>query len=119
MYCIRCGKEMEEGALHCVHCGAAVAGEQPAPEATVIPAEYRPMSPWAYFGLSLLFSIPFIGFIFLLVFTFDKSNINRRNYVLSYWISAAISIGLFILILILAAILGFGMIDIIDEILLF
>ncbi len=45
----------------------------------------RPLSPWEYFGYSILFNIPFIGFILLIVFSIDDSNINRRNYARSFW----------------------------------
>ena len=30
--------------------------------------KYKPLSPWAYFGYNILFSIPVIGFILLIVF---------------------------------------------------
>ena len=49
------------------------------------PEQYRPLSPWAYFGYSLLFSIPVIGLIFLLIYSFDDSRINRRNFARSYF----------------------------------
>lgn len=47
--------------------------------------KYKPLSPWAYFGYSLLFSIPLVGFILLIVFSFSDENINRRNYARSFW----------------------------------
>jgi len=47
--------------------------------------QFRPLSPWAYVGYSILFSIPIVGFILLIVFTFSHSNINRRSYARSYW----------------------------------
>ena len=47
--------------------------------------QLKPLSPWAYFGLQILFSIPVIGFIFLVVFSISGSNINRRNFARSYW----------------------------------
>ena len=50
-----------------------------------IPYNYKPLSPWAYFGYQLLFTIPLIGFIFLLVFAFNNDNINRRNFARSYF----------------------------------
>lgn len=50
-----------------------------------IPSQYRPLSPWAYFGYNLLFAIPLIGFIFLIIFAFDNSNLNRRNYARSFF----------------------------------
>lgn len=51
----------------------------------VVPPQYKPLGAWAYFGYSLLFSIPLLGFILLIVFSFSDSNINRRNFARSYW----------------------------------
>ena len=50
-----------------------------------IPDQYRPLGAWTYFGLNVLFSIPIIGFIFLLICSFSDQNINRRNFARSYW----------------------------------
>ncbi len=61
---------------------------------------YAPLSPWTYWGLSLLYAIPVIGFIFLIVFSFDKSNINRRNFTRSYWCWLIVVV---VVVLILAA----------------
>ena len=47
--------------------------------------QYAPLSPWAYFGLQILFSIPIVGFVFLIVFSISSGNINRRNFARSYW----------------------------------
>lgn len=47
--------------------------------------QFRPLSAWAYFGYALLFAIPVVGIIFLLVFTFDTGNLNRRSFARSYW----------------------------------
>ncbi|MBO4322377.1 MAG: hypothetical protein J5919_05185 [Clostridia bacterium] len=47
--------------------------------------QLKPLSPWAYFGLQILFSIPILGFIFLIVFSISSANINRRNFARSYW----------------------------------
>lgn len=69
-----------------------------------IPPHYRPLSPWAYFGYNILFAIPIIGLIFLIVYAFNDSNINRKNYARSFFIS-------WILIIIVVAIfaaIGFG-----------
>ncbi len=60
------------------------------------PKKYAPLSAWAYFGLSVLYAIPFIGFIFLLIHTFSDSNVNRRSFARSYWCKALV---LFILVL--------------------
>lgn len=49
------------------------------------PDAFKPLSPWAYFGLSILFSLPVVGFIFLIIFSVSDANINRRNFARSYW----------------------------------
>jgi hypothetical protein len=51
-----------------------------------LPEKYRPLSAWAYFGYSLLYSIPLIGFVFMILFALDSSNINRRNFTRSFFI---------------------------------
>ena len=50
-----------------------------------LPNEYKPIKAWGYFGYNLLFSIPLVGFILLIVYSFDNSNINRRNYARSFF----------------------------------
>ncbi len=50
-----------------------------------LPEKYRPLGAWAYFGYSILFSIPVIGFIFLIIFSFSSGNINRRSFARSYF----------------------------------
>ena len=65
-----------------------------------LPEQYRPLSPWAYFGLQLLFCIPVVGFVFLIVFSFSRGNINRRNFARSYFCVYVI-IGIILLICLL------------------
>ena len=63
------------------------------------PEEYRPLGAWAYFGYSILFSIPVIGLRVNLVLCFSDGNINRRNYARSFWCAyllAAIIIAVFL-----------------------
>ena len=50
-----------------------------------LPEKYRPLGAWGYFGYSILFAIPLIGFICLIVFSFSSSNINRRSFARSYF----------------------------------
>ena len=51
-----------------------------------IPEEYKPISMWGYFGYQILFSIPIIGFIFLLVYALGGTkNINVKNFARSYF----------------------------------
>ena len=56
-----------------------------------VPPEFRPLGAWAYIGYSLLFSLPVVGWIFVIVFSFSGSNINRRNYARSHLIVLLIS----------------------------
>ena len=93
MFCSKCGKEVKPGIKFCDGCGYPVktTPEQqnepiftPAP-APVVPEENRPLGPWAYFGYGLLFSLPFVGFILLIVFSFAGRNVNRKNFARSYW----------------------------------
>ena len=72
-----------------------------------LPREYRPLSPWAYFGYSILFSIPFIGFICLIVFALSGDNINRRNFARSFFCIYAVVIILAIILAVSGASLGF------------
>lgn len=69
-----------------------------------IPPYYRPLSPWAYFGYNILFAIPLIGWIFLIIFAFDNSNINRKNYARSFFVVYL----LIIIIVVIFAAVGFG-----------
>lgn len=62
-----------------------------------LPEKYRPLSPWAYFGYTILFAIPVVGFILLVVFSLIGGNVNRRNFARSYF---CIYVLLFILFLI-------------------
>lgn len=71
-----------------------------------IPSEYRVLSPWAYFGYSILFAIPLIGFILAIVFAFDNSNLNRRNFARSYFCGLLIAV---ILIVLFVVLVGAGM----------
>ena len=57
-----------------------------------LPYEYQPLSPWAYFGWSLVFNIPIIGLVALIILSFSDSNINRRNYARSYFCVLAIAL---------------------------
>lgn len=71
-----------------------------------IPSEYRVLSPWAYFGYSILFAIPLIGFVLAIVFAFDNSNLNRRSFARSYFCGLLIAV---ILIVLFVVLVGAGM----------
>ena len=63
-------------------------------ENLVIPASYRPTGGFGYFGYSLLFMIPVIGWIAAFVFSFNNHNISRRNFArcASIWIILCIAV---------------------------
>ena len=69
-----------------------------------IPSKYKPLSPWAYIGYQLLFSIPVIGIIALIVFAFNNDNINRKNFARSYFCIYLLVVIVFAII----AMLGLG-----------
>ena len=51
----------------------------------MMPDKYKPISPFGYIGYQILFSIPVLGFIFLIIFSISGGNINRRNFARSYF----------------------------------
>ena len=68
------------------------------------PEEFRPVTAWGYVGYTLLYLIPFVGWIFLLVFTFSRKNIPRRCFARSFWCwLALVIIDVLLLVLALAA----------------
>ncbi len=69
-------------------------------------SQLEPLSPWAYFGLSILFALPVIGFIFLIVFSVSNDNINRRNYARSFWCALIIALALSLVLFIIALVTG-------------
>ncbi len=65
-----------------------------------IPSEYQPISMWGYFGYQILFSIPCIGFICLLVFSFGGTqNKNLKNFARSYFCFLIVAAVLMVIIL--------------------
>ena len=52
---------------------------------TVIPATHKPISAWGYFGYRLLYSIPVIGWIFLIIHAIGAYNVNVRRHARSYF----------------------------------
>ena len=72
-----------------------------------IPPEYKPISMWGYFGYSLLFNIPLIGFILLIVFSVGGTkNYNLRNYARSFFCWIIIAVVIFIIAIIAAGGIG-------------
>lgn len=121
MYCNHCGTQIEDNAAFCPTCGAST---QPEPAATptpapapvihksteitpdMLPEQYRPLSPWAYFGLQILFAVPIVGLIFLIIYSINRSNYNRRAFARSYWCGLILVGALLVVILVLGLLFG-------------
>ena len=67
---------------------------------------YRPLSAWGYFGLKILFAIPIVGFVFLIVFSISRGNINRRSFARSYWCAYIIIGGIILTVFLIALATG-------------
>ena len=63
------------------------------------PEAFRPLSPWAYFGWGIVYSIPIVGLVFLIIHSFSSTNINRRNYARSFFCALVLSMILFVICL--------------------
>jgi len=122
MNCPNCGAPLAEGAQFCTSCGTKLQStQQPTyqtqntaqggyaqptypPQGYAYPPQgyvqqnaapdgpYRVLGAWAYWGLTLLYSLPLIGWIFALVFACSNTNINRRNHARAYWITVLIAV---------------------------
>ena len=73
--------------------------------------KYAPLSPWAYFGLEMLFNIPVLGFVFLVVFSLSSGNINRRNFARSHFCVLVILLVIALIVVLIAG--GSGLLTVI------
>ena len=64
-----------------------------------LPSQYKPLSPWGYFWLQILFSLPGVGFVFLIIFSISGSNVNRRNFARSYFCVLVLAIIVVVIIM--------------------
>ena len=71
-----------------------------------LPEAYRPLSPWSYFGLGILYSLPLVGWIFLIVHAIGSTNLNRRNYARSYFCVYVLAIILIAVLAVTGALSG-------------
>lgn len=131
MICKNCGETIPDDVSFCTSCGTNVvpqaptepvpapeapasAPEKPAQPATVaIPRAYKPLSPWAFYGLSILFHIPILDFILLILFsTKTARNLSLRNYARSHWcrllVRVIIVALLILLVIVFALVFGFS-----------
>ena len=70
-----------------------------------LPAEFKPIGAWSYFWLGILYTLPIIGFIFLLIHTFGAKNVNVKSFARSHWIPVLLSGSLILILLIIGGIL--------------
>lgn len=127
--CPYCGEQISQDSSFCTHCGAKLSEQQSntaqqntsAPRYNAPPVMYaavpqeitedqlpyrlKPLSPWTYWGLNILFMIPIIGFICLVIFALSDDNINRRNYARSFFCTLLISV-IIIIVLAVTGLLG-------------
>lgn len=106
MNCPNCGSPIEPAATFCTNCGTHLSNIPPRQPTPGVPSEYKPISPWGYVGLNILFAIPIVGFILLIVFSFSKANLNRRNYARSFWCVLLLAIILIVALAIIGALTG-------------
>ena len=71
-----------------------------------LPEAYRPLSPWSYFGLGILYSLPLVGWIFLIVHAIGSTNLNCRNYARSYFCVYVLAIILIAVLAVTGALSG-------------
>lgn len=109
--CTSCGKELPDGVDFCPECGSKVENTDGKTVLNSIPVimenDSKIVSTGAYFGLMLLFAIPFIGFIACLIISFTSKNKNIKHYaraVLIWTIIVAI-------ITIILSIIGYLLLD--------
>ena len=73
-----------------------------------LPPELRPLSPWTYFGLDILYAIPLIGFIFLICHALGSTNVNKRNFARSFFCVYVIALILILILIFSGALTGLG-----------
>ena len=106
MNCPQCGTPIEPAATYCTNCGCHLTNIPPQQSISGVPKEYKPVSPWGYVGLGVLFAIPVLGVILLIVLSFTKGNLNVRNYARSFWCALLLAIVLCVIAAIVAAATG-------------
>ena len=75
-------------------------------EIETLPSKYRPIGAWGYFGLTILFSLPVIGWLCLIIFACSGSNVNRRSFARSYFCGFILVAILIVVLIIVGG--GFG-----------
>ena len=61
---------------------------------------------WGYFGYQILFSLPVVGWIFVIVLSFASPNVNVRNFARSYFIQYIIAFVMSAVMVVLLLVFG-------------
>lgn len=127
--CKKCGAVLN-GAQICPICGTAVIRSQPPSASASVPIDadqyaeipprkgspYSVMSTGSFMGSVLLFSIPVVGFIFMVVWACGGcKNRNKRNFARAYLLCALIGIAVAAIIATVFSLLGIPVVDRIQD----
>ena len=73
--------------------------------------QYRLLSPWAYVGYGILFTLPVIGWILAIVFALNADNLNRRNFARGYWCGVLVAVIVVVILSIAGMVMGVSIMD--------
>ena len=73
--------------------------------------QYRLLSPWAYVGYGILFTLPVIGWILAIVFALNDDNLNRRNFARGYWCGVLVVVIVAVILSIAGMVMGVSIMD--------
>lgn len=73
--------------------------------------QYRLLSPWAYVGYGILFTLPVIGWILAIVFALNDDKLNRRNFARGYWCGMLVAVIVVVILSIVGMVMGVSIMD--------
>lgn len=117
-FCENCGNPVYRLDKTCANCGEPVTqfglSAQSEPEPSVrLNSDYSQSSPhsvlstWGFVGSLLLMSIPFVGFILMIVWASGGVyNLNRRNLARGYLVLMGIGVGIYLILVAIIVAVG-------------
>ena len=117
-FCENCGNPVYRLDKACANCGTPVTqfglSAQSEPEPSVrLNSDYSQSSPhsvlstWGFVGSLLLMSIPFVGFILMIVWASGGVyNLNRRNLARGYLVLMGIGVGIYLILVAIIVAVG-------------
>ncbi len=117
-FCENCGNPVYRLDKTCANCGTPVTqfglSAQSEPEPSVrLNSDYSQSSPhsvlstWGFVGSLLLLSIPFVGFILMIVWASGGVyNLNRRNLARGYLVLMGIGVGIYLILVAIIVAVG-------------